>query len=54
MTPNEKSARLHAIIAALEELRKEAVRLDEGTLGFLLATAQREAQAAAQKAIVRA
>ena len=54
MSPNEKSARLHAIVAALEELRKEAVRLDEGMLGYALATATREARQAAEKAIARA
>jgi hypothetical protein len=54
MSPNEKSARLHAIVAALEELRKEAIRLDEGMLGYVLAMAADEARQAANKAITRA
>lgn len=54
MSPNEKSARLHAIVAALKELRREATRLDEGMLGYFLAAAANEANAAAEKAITRA
>jgi hypothetical protein len=45
---------LHAIVAALEEQRKEAVRLDEGMLGYILAMAGQEARQAANKAITRA
>jgi hypothetical protein len=54
VSPNEKSARLHKIVAALEVLRKEAVRLDEGKLGYVLAMASQEARKAAEKAIARA
>jgi hypothetical protein len=41
-------------VAALEEARKEAVRLDEGMLGYILAMAGQEARQAAGKAITRA
>jgi hypothetical protein len=54
MSPNEKSARLRAVAAALKELRREATRLDEGVLAFNLAMAADEAQKAADKAITRA
>jgi hypothetical protein len=54
MSPNEKSARLHTIVSALEELRKEAVRLDVGMLGNILAMASQEARQAADSAITRA
>ncbi len=54
MSPNGKSARLHTIVAALDELRKEAVRLDEGMLGYILAMASQEARQAADRAITRA
>ena len=54
MSPNEKSARLHSVAAALQELRREATRLDEGMLGYLLAKAADEARKAAERAITRA
>jgi hypothetical protein len=54
MSPNEKSARLSAIARALRTLQKEAVRLDEGALGFLIARAADEAKKAADHAVVRA
>jgi hypothetical protein len=53
VSPNEKSARLFAIVSTLEELR-EAVRLDEGMLGYILAMAGQEVRQAAEKAIARA
>jgi hypothetical protein len=54
MSPNEKSARLYAILNALEEIRKEAARLDEGMLGYVVLLAVKEARTAAEKAIARA
>jgi hypothetical protein len=53
MSPNEKSARLHAIVTVLGELRKEAIRLDEEMLGYILAMARHEARTAAEKSITR-
>jgi hypothetical protein len=54
MSPNEKSARLSAIAKALRSLQKEAVRLDEGELGFLIARAADEAKKAVDQSVVRA
>ena len=54
MSPNEKSARLSAMAVALRKLQKEAIRLDEGVLGFLIAQAVDEAHKAAARSIVRA
>ena len=51
MSPNEKSARLSAIAKALRSLQREAVRLDEGVLGFLIARAADEAKKAADQSV---
>lgn len=54
MSPNEKSARLFAIVATLEELRRETTRLDERTVRYVLAMAADEARKAAENTIARA
>ena len=54
MSPNEKSAHLFAIVAALEELRREATRLEERTVSYVLAMAADEARKAAENTITRA
>jgi hypothetical protein len=54
MSPNEKSARLCTLALALRKLHKEALRLEEGPLNFIIARAAEEARKAADQSIVRA
>jgi hypothetical protein len=54
MSPNEKSARLSTMALALRKLQKEALRLHEEDLSFLIAKAADEARKVADQAIVRA